>query len=126
MQNATDCLTYLSKKYKPKRANGQVIIAKSDHTKRLSQTVVCLHLENENDRLFPHVTCECAYLTFCRTYIRGQNAPIDPDTLTEREKKRLANQEHLEALKKQVYHARVGFMHKIIHSIFAFIYELAQ
>ncbi|ODN02829.1 hypothetical protein Ocin01_03847 [Orchesella cincta] len=37
-----------------------------------------------------------------KTFTRGQNVPIDLDTYTEMEKKRLANQEHLEALKKQI------------------------
>ncbi|CAL8096826.1 unnamed protein product [Orchesella dallaii] len=37
-----------------------------------------------------------------RAFFRGHNVPIDLDTHTEMEKKRFANQEHLEALKKQI------------------------
>lgn len=42
-----------------------------------------------------------------RTHTRGHNLPVDPETMAEREKKRQANQEHLEALKQQV----LRFMH---------------
>jgi hypothetical protein len=43
------------------------------------------------------------FLLMCtRTYIRGQNVPIDPDVYAEREKKREAALKHQEEIRKQV------------------------